>query len=96
MLSKEQIQAVSSLPSNWSHHIQPCVPAARVLLSRSFSIIWLLSSFSAAVHAGEELLWYPFEFTIDLPRETNEFRFRYEAVLLDGSTIRSTEGRLHR
>jgi hypothetical protein len=39
---------------------------------------------------------YPFEFTAEVPRDTDDFRFRYEAVGKDGVTMRSDEGRLFR
>jgi hypothetical protein len=39
---------------------------------------------------------YPFEFTVDVPRGTNEFRFRYEALSVDGQTVRSAEEVLRR
>jgi len=35
---------------------------------------------------------YPFEFTVPIPRDTREFRFRYEGTEKDGSTKSSEEG----
>jgi hypothetical protein len=39
---------------------------------------------------------YPFEFTVEIPRDTDEFRFRYEAVAKEGGTVSSEEGILLR
>jgi hypothetical protein len=39
---------------------------------------------------------YPFEFTVEVPRGTDEFRFRYEAVTKEGGTVNSEEGTLLR
>ncbi|MCX6968239.1 MAG: hypothetical protein NTZ46_10780 [Verrucomicrobia bacterium] len=39
---------------------------------------------------------YPFEFTVEVPRDTDEFRFRYEAVTKQGGTDHSEEGILLR
>jgi hypothetical protein len=35
---------------------------------------------------------YPFEFTVEVPRDTKEFRFRYEGTDKDGKTSTSEEG----
>ncbi len=35
---------------------------------------------------------YPFEFTVEVPRDTQEFRFRYEGTDKDGKPSRSEEG----
>jgi len=39
---------------------------------------------------------YPFEYTVNVPQGTREFRFRYKAVTVDGETITSDQGVLHR
>jgi len=39
---------------------------------------------------------YPFEFTVPLPSETEEFKFRYEAITVDGKTTNSDTGILQR
>ena len=39
---------------------------------------------------------YPFEFTVEVPRDTDEFRFRYEAVKKNGGIESSVEGVLLR
>jgi len=35
---------------------------------------------------------YPFDFTVDVPRDTDEFRFRYDGLAKDGNHISSQEG----
>ena len=37
---------------------------------------------------------YPFEFTVEVPRDTDDFRFRYEAVGKNGGTMLSDEGHM--
>jgi hypothetical protein len=39
---------------------------------------------------------YPFEFTVEVPRDTDDFRFRYESVGKDGVKVSSDEGRMFR
>ena len=39
---------------------------------------------------------YPFEFTVEVPRDTGEFKFRYEAVAKEGGTVSSEQGILVR
>lgn len=39
---------------------------------------------------------YPFEFTVDVPGDTKEFKFRYEAVTVDGEIVASDTGILWR
>lgn len=37
---------------------------------------------------------YPFEFTIEVPRETKRFKLRYEGITPEGQTVKSEEGSL--
>jgi len=39
---------------------------------------------------------YPFDFTVEVPRDANDFRFRYEAVTKEGAIVKSEEGVLLR
>jgi hypothetical protein len=39
---------------------------------------------------------YPFEFTVSVPRNTREFKFRYEGITVNGKKANSDYGVLHR